>query len=176
MVLAMHTVGFPGSRSEDSGRAALAHTVESPFGPNWQSSVSSVASTGTISIMSFDVETTRVGKPAAQTKLVVKFLAIRKISPDLESHFGLASGKRETGFLQAVVQHEELPIMQNGRFLGICLLISSAMITAAVVYHAKASAVVQTAPIGRYQFHPSSPPGVLWIIDTTTGEVKAKNG
>lgn len=66
--------------------------------------------------------------------------------------------------------------MQNGRFVGICVLISSTMITAAVVYHAKTSAVAPAAPIGRYQFHASSPPGVLWIIDTTTGEVKAKNG
>lgn len=66
--------------------------------------------------------------------------------------------------------------MQNGRFLGICILISSAMLTTAVVHHAKTSAVAPAATIGRYQFHASSPPGVLWIIDTTTGEVKTKNG
>ena len=28
--------------------------------------------------------------------------------------------------------------------------------------------------IGRYQFQPSTPPGVIWVIDTTTGNVNSK--
>ncbi len=71
--------------------------------------------------------------------------------------------------------------MQNSKFLGICLLISSVILSAAIVFHAKASNptppnVTPPIPIGRYQFHPSTPPGVIWVIDTTTGEVKGKDG
>jgi len=67
--------------------------------------------------------------------------------------------------------------MQNSKCLSICLLIASVILSAAVVFHAKASAPISPiAPTGRYQFHPSSPPGVLWIIDTTTGEIRGKNG
>jgi len=31
------------------------------------------------------------------------------------------------------------------------------------------------AQIGRYQFHPSTPPGAIWRIDTTTGIVRPDN-
>ena len=61
--------------------------------------------------------------------------------------------------------------MQNSKFVGVCLLISSLILSAAIVYHARSSTA-----IGRYQFQPSSPPGVIWVIDTTTGEVNGKNG
>jgi hypothetical protein len=58
--------------------------------------------------------------------------------------------------------------MQNSKFVGVCVLISSLIVSVAIVYHAKAS--------GRYQIHvpPSSPPSVIWVVDTTTGEVKIK--
>lgn len=64
--------------------------------------------------------------------------------------------------------------MQNPRFVGVCLLISSLMLSAAIIYHAKTAN--SSGTIGRYQFHPSNPPGVIWVIDTTTGEVKTSNG
>ena len=57
--------------------------------------------------------------------------------------------------------------MQNNNFLGICILISIIILSSAIFYHAK-----QTKDIGRFQFQPSDPPGVIWVIDTTTGEVK----
>jgi hypothetical protein len=56
--------------------------------------------------------------------------------------------------------------MQSSKFVGVCLLLSSLILSAAIVYHAKT---------GRYQFHPSTPPGVIWTMDTSTGEVKAGN-
>ncbi|NLE36617.1 MAG: hypothetical protein GX621_01170 [Pirellulaceae bacterium] len=61
--------------------------------------------------------------------------------------------------------------MQNSKFLGVCLLISSLILSVAIVYHGKAS-----SDVGRYQFHASNPPGVIWVIDTTTGKVKSQNG
>lgn len=64
--------------------------------------------------------------------------------------------------------------MQNSKFVGVCLLISSLILSAAIAYHAKVSTANGT--IGRYQFHPSSPPGVILVIDTTTGQVKTSNG
>jgi hypothetical protein len=61
--------------------------------------------------------------------------------------------------------------MQDSKFVGVCLLLSSLILSAAIVYHAKAS----TAN-GRYQFQASSPPGVIWILDTTTGQFKTQSG
>jgi len=49
------------------------------------------------------------------------------------------------------------------KFLGVCIVIAGAIIAGALIYHAR---------IGRYQFHPSTPPGVIWILDTVTGEIK----
>jgi hypothetical protein len=57
--------------------------------------------------------------------------------------------------------------MNNQKFLGVCILIASVIVAAALLIHART---------GRYQFHPSSPPGVIWTIDTWTGVVSAKNG
>ena len=65
--------------------------------------------------------------------------------------------------------------MQNSKFVGVCLLLASLILSAAIVYHAKASTATSTG-IGRYQFHPSTPPGVIWILDTTTGQVKSQSG
>jgi hypothetical protein len=65
----------------------------------------------------------------------------------------------------------------GNRFLGICILISSVLIAAAVVVAGSMSrAVAPESQIGRYQFHPSTPPGVIWILDTTTGKVTTQNG
>ena len=62
--------------------------------------------------------------------------------------------------------------MNHAKFLGVCVLIAATLLSAAIVFHA-----YRMGPqVGRYQFHPSSPPGVIWVIDTTTGEVKARNG
>lgn len=53
--------------------------------------------------------------------------------------------------------------MQNqSRFLGICILVAAAMVTAALVYHGQC---------GRYQFHQSSPPNLVRILDTMTGKI-----
>jgi hypothetical protein len=65
--------------------------------------------------------------------------------------------------------------MQNSKFVGACLLISSLILSVAIVYHAKASTPTSN-DIGRYQFHASNPPGVIWVIDTTTGKVKVTGG
>jgi len=59
----------------------------------------------------------------------------------------------------------------QSKFLGICILVSSLIIGAALVFHAN-----KDNSVGRYQFHPSNPPGVIWILDTTTGEVKTQRG
>jgi len=49
------------------------------------------------------------------------------------------------------------------KFVGICIVISAAIVAGAVIYHAR---------IGRFQFQPSNPPGVIRTLDTVTGEVK----
>lgn len=59
--------------------------------------------------------------------------------------------------------------MQNSRFVGVCVLISSLVVAAAIVYHAKVATT-----IGRYQFHPDHTGTLFWILDTTTGEVLRK--
>ena len=61
--------------------------------------------------------------------------------------------------------------MENSKFLGICMVIAAAIVAVALIYHAH-----KTSGIGRYQFHPSNPPGVIWTIDTVTGEVKGRDG
>ncbi len=61
--------------------------------------------------------------------------------------------------------------MQNSKFVGVCLLLSSLILSAAIVYHAKAP----TAN-GRYQFQPSNPPGVIWFIYKTTGQNTTQRG
>jgi hypothetical protein len=64
--------------------------------------------------------------------------------------------------------------MDSTRFLALCILVSAILLSGSIVWHAKITA---NAPqIGRYQFHPSTPPGVIWTMDTTTGEVTAKPG
>jgi hypothetical protein len=48
--------------------------------------------------------------------------------------------------------------MQNFTFVGVCLLFSSLILSAAIVYHAKAMpAAPAVSAIGRYQFHPVNP-------------------
>jgi hypothetical protein len=66
--------------------------------------------------------------------------------------------------------------MRESWFGGICTLLAAIVIGGAVIYHGYGRTTVHESQIGRYQFHPSTPPGVLWILDTTTGEVKSKNG
>ena len=61
--------------------------------------------------------------------------------------------------------------MKDTKFLGICILISAIIVTMGLVYHAQ-----QKSEIGRYQFQSSSPPGVIWTIDTVTGKVKVRGG
>jgi hypothetical protein len=60
--------------------------------------------------------------------------------------------------------------MQDSKFVGVCLLISSLIMSAAIVYHANSSRA-----IGRYQFRYFHNPNIIWVIDTTTGEVNSKN-
>jgi len=70
----------------------------------------------------------------------------------------------------------------SNKSTGIYLLIASLIVaTAILIRGGDAAAQPQTASppasqIGRYQFHPSTPPGVIWIIDTTTGEITSKKG
>lgn len=60
--------------------------------------------------------------------------------------------------------------MENAKFLGTRMVIAAAIVAVALVYHAH-----NTSAIGRYQFHPSNPPGMIWTIDTVTGDAKARN-
>jgi hypothetical protein len=57
--------------------------------------------------------------------------------------------------------------MSNHKFLGICIVVGAVIIAGAVYLHSRT---------GRYQFQPSNPPGVIWVIDTWTGTVNAHNG
>ena len=72
--------------------------------------------------------------------------------------------------------------MQNdSKFLGICILVASVLLGGAIVIHGNVANVTDSSSqpeeaVGRYQFHPSNPPGVIWILDTTTGEVKTQRG
>jgi hypothetical protein len=66
--------------------------------------------------------------------------------------------------------------MQNSKFVGVCLLISSLILSAAIIYHTRASTQTTPTASGRYQFQSSNPPGVIWVIDTTAGEVKTQHG
>ena len=58
--------------------------------------------------------------------------------------------------------------MSDLKFLGVCLVIAGVVLGVAIVYHGRGD------PVGRYQFQPSNPPGIIWVIDTTTGEVKTR--
>jgi hypothetical protein len=58
--------------------------------------------------------------------------------------------------------------MDSKKFLGICILLAAIVLAGAIVWHAKA-----TSQIGRYQFQAHSS-GLIWIIDTTTGEIKSR--
>ncbi len=72
--------------------------------------------------------------------------------------------------------------MQNdSKFLGICILVAAFILSGAIVMHGNSSNVTDSSSrpeesVGRYQFHPSNPPGIIWILDTTTGEVKTQSG
>jgi hypothetical protein len=56
--------------------------------------------------------------------------------------------------------------MQNSKFVGVCMLLSSPIVSAAIVYHARVN--------GRYQFQADSF-GNVRIMDTTTGYIKSAN-
>jgi hypothetical protein len=71
--------------------------------------------------------------------------------------------------------------MSDSKYLGICIVVSSAILAGAIVFHArrypavaKSELPASESQIGRYQFEPSNPPGVIWVIDTTTGLVKTR--
>ncbi len=90
--------------------------------------------------------------------------------------------------------------MNESKFLGVSILISAVLVASALCYHASKTGPRaeeesgRTSPraeeengktnpdkeeangIGRYQFHPSNPPGVIWVIDTVTGKVTSRSG
>lgn len=53
-------------------------------------------------------------------------------------------------------------VMDSNKFLGISMLVSACFVAGALLWNART---------GRYQFQPSNPPGVLWVIDTVTGRI-----
>jgi hypothetical protein len=55
--------------------------------------------------------------------------------------------------------------------VGVRVVISSLILSAALVYHARASAPIAPPTIGRYQIHVTSPSERIWVIDTKTGVV-----
>ncbi len=58
-----------------------------------------------------------------------------------------------------------ISIMQDSKFVGVCLLLSSLILAAAIIYHGK-----QATDNGRYQFQPASGDS-FWIMDTANGQV-----
>ena len=58
--------------------------------------------------------------------------------------------------------------MSDLKFLGVCLVIAAVVLGVAIAYPGR------DGPVGRYQFQPPNPPGIIWVIDTTTGEVKTR--
>ena len=68
--------------------------------------------------------------------------------------------------------------MDNSKFLGICIVVAACIVAGALCFHgAKTSPrTEEETGIGRYQFQPSNPPGVIWTIDTVTGKVTSRSG
>lgn len=68
--------------------------------------------------------------------------------------------------------------MNDGKFLGVCIVVAACIVAGALCHHAAKTSprAEEETGIGRYQFHPSNPPGVIWTIDTVTGEVKSRSG
>jgi hypothetical protein len=64
--------------------------------------------------------------------------------------------------------------VNDSRILGVCILLASVILSAAVLWDAQLTAEHAGPEIGRYQFQPSTSPGVIWVVDTTTGNVNSK--
>lgn len=64
--------------------------------------------------------------------------------------------------------------MDSSRFLGICIVVAACIVAGALCHHG--TRTEEESGIGRYQFQPSNPPGVIWTIDTVTGKVTPRNG
>jgi hypothetical protein len=60
--------------------------------------------------------------------------------------------------------------MEKERFLGVCILVAAVILAIALVYHAQ-----QASAVGRFQVHFSDPPGIIYTIDTVTGNVESRN-
>lgn len=58
--------------------------------------------------------------------------------------------------------------MSDIKFLGCCVVVAALLVASAIVCAAPRRAS------GRYQFHVSTPPGVIWTMDTATGEITTK--
>lgn len=78
--------------------------------------------------------------------------------------------------------------MNNSKFLGVSIVIAAVIVASALCYHAAKTnhrgreeggnpspRTKGVEGIGRYQFQPSNPPGVIWVIDTVTGKVTSQN-
>jgi len=68
--------------------------------------------------------------------------------------------------------------MDSSKFLGVYIVVAACIVAGALCYHATKTSprTEEEGGIGRYQFHPSNPPGVIWTIDTVTGKVTPRNG
>ncbi len=68
--------------------------------------------------------------------------------------------------------------MDSNKFLGVCIALAACIVTGAPCYHANKTSprTEEETGIGRYQFQPSNPPEVIWIIDTVTGEITFCSG
>jgi hypothetical protein len=60
--------------------------------------------------------------------------------------------------------------MNDSKFVGVCIIIAALLIGGSIIYERLA----KPEQIGRYQFQASTPPGIIWILDTTTGETKTR--
>ena len=61
--------------------------------------------------------------------------------------------------------------MKESAILGTCILISALIVSGAILY---AVALRPVSDVGRYQFQASSPPGILYVMDATTGTINTQ--
>ena len=59
--------------------------------------------------------------------------------------------------------------MDGRKFLGICIVLAALIIAGAIIWHARTA-----SRIGRYQMIMHQDPAVIWVIDTTTGEISVR--
>jgi len=60
--------------------------------------------------------------------------------------------------------------MEGRKFLGMCIVLAALILAGAIVWHARTA-----SRIGRYQMVLLQDPAVIWVIGTTTGEIRVRH-